>query len=1078
MNDTTIIKTISNIHSIIVDLLIFIFITLFTFYFTLHIGLKLDTFILPNLKIEKLYIKWDEKIRVDIDSIKITKSNTESNFDISSLDIKKILHKTRLLATLFGDINIKHIQFNDTNATFRYKEGDAGFINIQHPDLSLDAAIEMNHHLILLDIDTFYEKSSNSTIRGQLFLDTQEERLYSNLDINISDTISLDLFLLAGKEELKLWSKSTKAITKPIGPVVKLAKLGPAVDPWIIEQLQGRALNIDYLKGRMQYDKPISLFDSLEFKAHYKDVKYVFAPGYAPAISKRVDLAFKNRIFYIYPRNATYYGQPGGKTWITIDFKRPENPLISVDVDTTARLTPELVSWLDGYNIALPFYQTSGKTKVKLFLTIEIATLDISAHGNLSSPQASFNFSDTDIDVKEVMVRLDNTHVTIKSLNASLLDKAINTNVTGKFDPVSEKGYFDITLNSLHFGGPKKGLRLDANNSPLKLRYILQPNADRILIPKSYWKYNDQAISVDATTAPFHFNTLSGSLPITYLTLDNSLQAYVNGKFDIKNLTTDLFIDLIKFKYSNLSLDQTSASLKMTYNKILSIYLLKPSNWKLEKNTFRLFPSLFTYNSNLITINNTRIVVPELLDSKIEGYYNIEHGNGKVVLKELKTVLDDKELLNIHKDVKIYIKQKELQKFIEVPLFNFKMKSNAEGWEMGIKDISHLAQYSPFLQEYNLTSGAIHLSKRSSDKINIYGLFPYPYKIIVQNNEPQSKVKFSGTYKKERLNLYINNKINLRYQYNKLNITAKKIGINIFAIFDFLHDHERKTDSNDTSNLKVSITAQNSYLYFDKKRHAPADRLLLQYSDNDLKAQLLHGKDGGAALELNEKGEIYIYGDHLDDQFMTQLAEFSEFKGGEVSFYISGSRDKLNGVVRMRNTIIKDYKAINNILAFINTIPALVTFNIPHYNTKGMKVEDAYTGFSYQNNRININGFIIETPELTFNGKGHVDIADEQLDIETSLVTEATSNLSKIPLLGYILVGKDENTITTTMTLKGPMNNPVVENTMAKDMGIGSFNILKRALTFPIHYVEKTQLAIEKAVEDRKRREAEQKKQK
>ena len=1054
-----------------VDLLIFIFLTLFSIYFTLHIGLKLDTFILPNLKIEKLYIKWDEKIRVDIESIKITKSNTKGKLDLTTLDIKKILKKTRLLATLFGDINIKSIQFNETSATFRYKEGDAGFLNLRSPDLHLDASVEMNNHLIMLDISNFHDKITNSTVVGQVVIDTLEDRLYSDLNINISETISLDVLLLANQDELKLYSKTTEAVTKPIGPVVKLAKLGPDIDPWIIDQLQGRSLEIDYIKGRMQYDNPISLFDSLHIKANYKDVKYVFAPGYAPAISKRVDLGFRNRILYIYPRNATYYGQPGGKTWITIDFKRPEDPLIKVDVDTTARLVPKLVTWLEGYDIPLPFYQTKGKTKVKIFLTIPILTLDISAHGNFSTANAQFNFSDTNIDVKNVKVRLDDTTINIKSLNASLLDKAINADVTGKLNPVTEKGYFNITLNDLHFGTPKEGFKLDKAKAPLKIQYILQPKTERIIIPKSHWRYNNQALTIDATTTPFKFSTLSGSLPITYLKLDNKLEAYVSGNYNIKKMSTDLFIDLIKLEHKELSLDQTSASLKVQYDKQLSVQLLNPSNWKLDQTPFKLYPSRFTYESNVLRIESTHILVPDLLDSRIEGKYNIVHGNGKIILKELRASVGDKELLNINKNVKIYIKKKNHQHIVEVPIFNFKLESNPQGWNMGIKEIKLLSTYSPLLQEYNLTSGAVHLSKQTEEGIRIYGVFPFPYKILVQKNIPQEKIKFSGVYEKEQLNLYINNDINLKYRYNKLDITANKIGIDIFEIFNFLHDHQDNSADPTPSNIKVSIQAKDSYIYFGKVRRAPADRLLFQYSDNDLKAQLLHGKRGGAALEMNDKNEIYIYGDHLNDKFLSQMAEFTEFEGGEASFYISGKREKLDGVIRLRHTTIKDYKAMNNILAFINTIPALVTFSVPHYNTDGMNIEEAYTGFTYHKDKLILNSFYLRTPELAFNGKGHVNIAKQNVDIETSLITEATNNLSKIPLLGYILVGKEENTITTTLTLKGPINDPLVASTMAKDMGIGSFNIIRRALTFPIHYVEKAKIAIEDAEKERTKEE-------
>ncbi|MCJ7765154.1 MAG: AsmA-like C-terminal domain-containing protein, partial [Thiovulaceae bacterium] len=84
-----------------------------------------------------------------------------------------------------------------------------------------------------------------------------------------------------------------------------------------------------------------------------------------------------------------------------------------------------------------------------------------------------------------------------------------------------------------------------------------------------------------------------------------------------------------------------------------------------------------------------------------------------------------------------------------------------------------------------------------------------------------------------------------------------------------------------------------------------------------------------------------------------------------------------------------------------------------------------------------------------------------------SLVTEATTNLAKIPFIGYILLGKEDKKVTTTITLTGAIENPIVENTLAKDIAIAPFNILKRALTFPIHYMDKAQEAIDEKSQDR-----------
>ena len=1069
MNDTTIIKSISNIHSIIVDLLIFIFLTFFALYFTLHIGLKLDKIILPGLKIEQLYIKWDEKIHVNIDSIHITKSNSDSSFDFTTLDSHKILQRSRILNTLFSEVIINRIQINELTATFSYKEKQKAFVNIYSPSLTLRTNVDMNEHYVYVNIKEFNDRTNKVTLQGALLADTLEQKLYGDINLSVAETLPLTLSLIADPKQLKIWGKSTHTITKPIEPVVRLAHLSKTLNPWIIDYLQGKALDIEYLQASLDYDNPISFLDTLDIKASYKDVKYVFAPGYAPAISKHVDLAFKDRILFIYPRNATFYGQPAKKTWIKIDFENPTNPLLSVDVDTTARLTPQLVTWLDGYDIGLPFYQKKGKTIVKLGLTITLDDLDIRAKGTFHSKKAIFNFSNTDINVKNVQVYLDNTDVTISSLNATLLNRSVNADITGRFNPVKERGHFDVSLNHFLFGEDTSQFNLDKKHGPLKFSYILQPKADRLILPKSYWNFQDKPIVLAPLHVPFAFSTLSGSVPTTLFRSEGLFDAYVSGRFDIKNLTTYLVVDLVKFTLAESSLDQLNVPVNVIYNHGLTIAIKQKSKWDINGNKVTLNSTDIAYKNALYTIKDASIGVNGMLKTELDGHYDINSGSGKLTLHNVHVKSDTLDLLNIDKDMKVYIKQKEHEHFVEVPLLNFKLKSDNKHWSMNIKNIHLLSTYSPLLQEYNVTKGSLHVKNYyERDKIEFYGYVPYPYPILVKHNIPVNALKFSGHYSNDALKVFVNKDIDINLKYNRLNIHAKDIGFNIFALLAFINDHKSdNTAGNDASKLHVKLQANNSYFYINKERRAPADRIQLEYNKNSVTAHLLYGKHGGAVLEYKANKELYIYGDHFNDIFMNNLAEFSDFKGGELSFFVNGKDDKLTGVIRVVRTVIKDYKAINNTFAFINTIPALVTFSLPNYNKDGLTLNEGYASLNYKKSLLNINGFHLDTPELKFNGKGTLNTNTLMTDVEVSLVTEATTNLSKIPLIGYILVGKDQNTSTTTLSLKGPMNDPVVTNTLAKDIGVGSFNILTRALTFPVHYVDQAQKAIKKASKKR-----------
>ena len=60
-------------------------------------------------------------------------------------------------------------------------------------------------------------------------------------------------------------------------------------------------------------------------------------------------------------------------------------------------------------------------------------------------------------------------------------------------------------------------------------------------------------------------------------------------------------------------------------------------------------------------------------------------------------------------------------------------------------------------------------------------------------------------------------------------------------------------------------------------------------------------------------------------------------------------------------------------LAFINTLPGLLTFNPPSYSTSGLPVEESYAEIHYADSVMNIEVLAIESDELSLAGTGSID---------------------------------------------------------------------------------------------------------
>lgn len=76
-----------------------------------------------------------------------------------------------------------------------------------------------------------------------------------------------------------------------------------------------------------------------------------------------------------------------------------------------------------------------------------------------------------------------------------------------------------------------------------------------------------------------------------------------------------------------------------------------------------------------------------------------------------------------------------------------------------------------------------------------------------------------------------------------------------------------------------------------------------------------------------------------------------------------------------------------------------------------------------------------------------MDYKSNKIDMIFKLQTRIASNLSKIPLVGYILF--DEESLSTILTAKGDLDNPKISTEIAKDIATAPFNIIKRTFMLP-----------------------------
>ena len=1009
-------------------------------------GLYIDDISLPNLKIKQLYIKWDEKLNISIKETKITKQKNSSGLKLNNKDIYKIIQDVHHFHNFFEKIIIEKIVFNDIAGSFKYVDGNNGYIIANSPEMSLKSTLVFKPETINIKIDKFHDSKRDIKLNGNIVLDAASNDATASISINIHNDISLKILANANKEKFFYRINSQKNI-KSITHTMELLNLHEGVKYWAYKAIDFSSVSIKSIYGWGEFNKLDSAYENLYARAVGHDLSYRYNKNLDSIHTKSTIVEFKNGVLYIRPQQHYTYSSNLGKSWLKIDFTKKEE-LLTLYLIFDGKLDKETLGVLKQYEINVPFLQNTGVTKTNLTLKVNLRTVEVDAKGDFFTKKANFRYQGFDIDIFGAYILLDNYDVKINQMLAKYQDMA-TTDVNVKFNAKRKAGTIDFNIKKMDF--KEIGVSLNRKKTPLKVKYTLSAKQDKIAINSSSWSIYNNIVNIDKIVLPFNLDTLRINIPSTLISSQNKLSAYVSGIADFKKINFDLDIDLQRSQFGNIELTQPKTPLKLKYDKTLSLSSNKTIKFKVGSIESFLGKTDIEFKNRAISLKDSYINIGNIFKTKFKAQYSMDSKSGYIDTKNIKFYNNEFEEIYSSKnknDFNIYISDNNL--YLDSKKLKTSLLYNSDLLKISIDSISPIAKNSKLLQKYKVTNGTFYLSKKNNDKyIYFNSKIKYPYKVLVKDNLEIEDYSIRGKINSEskKTSLKINENVDVKIDKD-IDVSMKDIGINISAIVNIINDLDG--NSSKPNNTNIAVQAKDSYLYIGKDRRIISEEMYLQYYKKVLTAQLKY-KNGLADLKY-EKNKFYAYGEDFNDKFMENLFSLSRFKGGHFEFRISGSPNKYDGIFTVNDTIIIDYKILNNILAFVNTIPSLVTFAIPGYSSKGLKAKRAYMKFSSENDIFNISDIYLDSKEIDILGHGEVSFKSNTADLELNLKTDIGSKLSKVPLVGYLLMGKDS--ISTTLSITGALNNPNVESLLAKDIAVAPLNILIRALTLPYYLIK------------------------
>ncbi|MFA6187682.1 MAG: AsmA-like C-terminal domain-containing protein [Sulfuricurvum sp.] len=940
-------------------------------------------------------------------------------------------------------IDVQTLQYQDTNISLHYNKNTQGILDVHIGREHLDGNFTLSPHLLTLSLSS--KNGSKANINGHLNLYLQQQKLNATGQLKLPNTPTLHAYAVGDEKNIHLNVTADQSFST-LNELVDFLEVDPQTRPWLTDYVKANRLTIKDCHGTFLYDNPQKLLQSLVLNASVYDAQYTFAPSIAPIIAPKVDLLFKNGVLNIFPQNGHFYAMPTQKSHLFIDFN-PQHTLLNAHILTDrAQLNDSILNLLNYYKISVPIRQNSGTCHVDLKLMIDLNNFNTTAKGKFIPGKSELQLENFIFQTLGGIVTLDTNKVSFQGFDANYKNK-LHAQVEGHYDAHSEKGSVNVSPYSCTPTGDVTVLALSTQPSKTIAVYHIDPQQDKLQILPTQWKVLGETLKVEGFTIPYDFKNGSALIPKLHYEIPNKVQGTFTGK--ISSDTSWFQLQLEKFNAKDLLLRTSNYALTLVSNKSgVNVTSNNASYWRLNGQNFSLSPLKIHASDNKLLFDNVQVKIDTIIEGSVSGEYLWKLDKGSILLNNMIALNPTiSGYVNLNKSQKFSINAAQEHLTLHSQSLGIDFSTMKQGWKITIPDISLLSGNSPLLHQYQISRGHADLFYYPSEqRYTFNGIIDYPFHLMVVNDQSLSTYAFSGSYQNGKSSIRVNDRLKIEYD-KSINIRANNMGINAPELARWLEILQKTEQTKESPvSTPIHLNATNTYLYLMKNRKVMADTLNASLNQGNLEARMTYAQGFADLLMKNEI--YYVEGAHFNDIFMEHLFAFSDFKGGEMSFKLSGKADDFEGIMRIENATLKEYKLLNNVLSFINTVPSLATFSVPNYNTRGLPLKEAYSHYTFRNHQFTVDNFTLNSPELKMTGEGKASFKEDTIKGSLTLKSDLGSQLGRVPLVGYILFGND-GSISTTVNIKGKLSDPVIETAIAKEIISAPFNILKRTITYP-----------------------------
>jgi len=621
-----------------------------------------------------------------------------------------------------------------------------------------------------------------------------------------------------------------------------------------------------------------------------------------------------------------------------------------------------------------------------------------------------------------------------------------------------DNGQFKIDLDAL---------RGEILFSDVKIHF--KEGLEPVLAPSFLLSYEKDGLYFDLKAPTYREKNLQGSkVSILDLTESNTilhLDIRADTPFD------SVIRDLLKAYDLKIPVDQKSGKVKALFVADIalkedhSVFVVDVDFTQgeicLDKVRLPVVHGSLHYEEGFITLKDIGLK-DTLYEGNVSGKIDLNNTKADLVFdaKSIKLKSDEGTFFALKNKNLPFVLTYKRDIYVGIPEFAMRIHNTEKETKIYLKDLSRIKPYLP-------DPGP--LEDGGNATITTKDFKTYTYKGILKrsscflyekDNVCKVKVPFEGKITPKDIDFYAYDK---RFYYNKVKARVKLTKLNI-DLEKFLKS--RQDDKSGKKSKKTKVKQDTKLLILGKNSNLRygTHTLMMDSYDIDVKANgniKAIGSANGDIIKFSKKKDIVsLRALRIKDKVLHPLIDFNGLQGGRYSLKGSGNFEgTMNGEIIVEGGVMKDFKAYNNTLAFINTLPALASLQKPGYSTKGFTIEEAVSEYRMiKRDAIIFDSIYIKGSSATIVGKGVIDLKKGTIRMDLAIRTarELGKVVGNVPLLGYILMGKDKS-MTIGLKIRGTLDDPQVTTSAGKEILRLPLDLLKRTLESPGQLIHKSE---------------------